>query len=115
MDSKYLSWGFLEVIGVMFNYYDGSKHRSNKAFFRTLWGMLNNQETPTIDEVFDTMNPQYADTTRIMLKNGLKRTGRFWLEGLDGDVFGKRFEEEYIFQWTVYNKSEKERLKTRDR
>ena len=105
MESKYLSWRFMDVVGDMFGYYDGSKYRRNKEFFKSLWVVLHTQEAVTIDDVFNNMDIPYSKNTKQMIRSNIKRGGWQWLEGLDGDIFGRRFELEYIRLWNIYNHS----------
>ena len=107
MENKYLSWRYMDIVGDMFRYYDGSKCRRNKKFFKSLWKLLHTQENVSIDDVFNNMNVSYSKNTKQMIRSNIKHSGQQWLEGLDGDIFGKRFELEYIRRWDIYNHSKK--------
>lgn len=87
---------FFFVCEGMLSYHDGKHVRKNRRFLKALWCVLQEKNSPTVEEVIDRMNGTYADTTKQMIKSNIKRGGWQWLEGTDGNIFGARFVDEYI-------------------
>lgn len=104
MEAKHLNWKYLDIMVDMFGYNDGTKYRKNRVFFKSLWKILCDDPTEpaSIDNVFDADGAkQYTKTSMVMMKSGIKRAGKQWLEGIDGDIFGERFQREYIRRWDI--------------
>lgn len=87
---------FFFVCEGMLSYHDGEHVRKNRRFLKALWSMLQEKNSPTVEEVIDRMDGAYADTTKQMIKSNIKRGGWQWLEGTDGNIFGTRFVDEYV-------------------
>jgi len=80
----------LKILEDMFTFWDGSKLRKNSAFLTCLLRALSDIEYPTFDEVWTYAGRNYAESTKKQNRSWIKRSN--WLEG---EVFGKRFKEEY--------------------
>ena len=105
MEAKYLNWKYLDIVSDMFGFYDGNKYRKNTKFFKLLWTILSDDDdaTPSIDDVFRASPNPYTKTSKVSMRYGIKRTGQTWLEGIDSDIFGERFQREYIRRWNLAN------------
>lgn len=95
----YLNEFFVSITENMFAYQDTNRIRKNRRFMKGLWYVLQQKQSPTIDEVLDYIGDTYSDNTKQMVRSNIRRGGWMWLTGIDGDTFGDAFVKEYIKRW----------------
>ncbi|MEA3471084.1 MAG: hypothetical protein U9R24_05165 [Thermodesulfobacteriota bacterium] len=101
--TPYLNKSFIKITEDMFAYYDGEKVRKNRKFLKGLWRTLPQKVNPTIGDVLKVVDTSYSENTKRMITSNIKRGGWVWLEGINDDVFGDVFANEYIRRWREKN------------
>lgn len=97
---------FFFVCEGMLAYDDGNKVRKNRRFLKSLWELLRELKTPTVEEVIDNMGGTLSEGTKRMIRSNIKRGGWRWLEGDDGNIFGWRFIDEYVRRCELIDENE---------
>lgn len=97
---------FFFVCEGMLSYHDGHHVRKHRTFLKALWHLLQEKNSPTIEEVIDRTGSTRAESTKQMMRSNIKRGGWRWLEGEDGNIFGERFVDEYVRRCELLDNSE---------
>ena len=111
MEMKHINWKYFEITEEMFAMFDGDKYRKNRGFFKLLWKTLSNNidACESIDDIFrENASTPYTPSSMESMSYIIRRAGWRWLEGVNGDVFGDRFKQEYVRRWDIMDKDARE-------